>query len=179
MLKFEAKGEKTTISMNLPTNLDEITPEYLKAVTNDVIVADDYSLIGLLYRETLAGVILANNQKKGKQSMNVIPVFIKAGKTDSEYIKAIDCKDSLIIASSDISIGYHVVCPKNKITISQILNYCSIDKNAYKNAITISKKADPCYFLEFKLVPNCAIHGCYKKDNDNIENPFIAITTEG
>ena len=124
MLKFEVNGKHGSIIMNLPTKLSEITPEYLNEVTSNVVVADNYSLIGILYRESLASVILANNRKQKNITTAVVPVFVKAGTTDTEYIKNMSCGDKIIIAPSDIAIGHHVSCPKNMITINNILEYC-------------------------------------------------------
>lgn len=170
MLKFEVNGKHGAISMNLPTKLSEITPEYLNEVTSNVIVADNYSLIGILYRESLASIILANNRKQKNITTAIIPIFVKAGATDTEYIKNISCGDKIVIAPSDIAMGHHITCPKNVITINNILDYCDGDKEAYQLAIGVSQ---PCYYLEFKLVPNCNIHGYYKEESGSYKNPFI------
>lgn len=81
-----------------------------------------------------------------------------------------DCGDKIVIAPSDIAMGHHVSCPKNMITINNILEYCDGDKEAYQRAIGISQH---CYYLEFKIVPNCNIHGNYKEESGSYKNPFI------
>ena len=170
MLKFEVNGNHGVILMNLPTKLSEITPEYLNEVTSNVVVADNYSLIGILYRESLASVILANNRKQKNITTAIVPIFIKAGATDTEYVKNMSCGDKIVIAPSDIAMGHHVSCPKNMLTINNILEYCDGDKEAYQRAIGVSQ---PCYYLEFKIVPNCNIHGNYKEESGSYKNPFI------
>ena len=175
MLKFEVNGNHGVILMNLPTKLSEITPEYLNEVTSNIVVADNYSLIGILYRESLASVILANNRKQKNITTAIVPVFIKAGATDTEYVKNMACGDKIVIAPSDIAMGHHVSCPKNMITINNILEYCDGDKEAYQRAIGISQ---PCYYLEFKIVPNCNIHGNYKEENSSYKNPFIEFVSD-
>ena len=170
MLKFEVNGNHGVILMNLPTKLSEITPEYLNEVTSNIVVADNYSLIGILYRESLASVILANNRKQKNITTAIVPVFIKAGATDTEYVKNMAYGDKIVIAPSDIAMGHHVSCPKNMITINNILEYCDGDKEAYQRAISISQS---CYYLEFKIVPNCNIHGNYKEESGSYKNPFI------
>lgn len=170
MLKFEVNSKDGKILMNLPTKLSEITPEYLSSVTSDVVIADNYSLIGILYKESLASVILANNRKQKNITTAIVPIFVKAGTTTTAYINNINCGDKIIIAPSDIAIGHHVVCPKNKITINNIISYCEGDKTAYQRALSVS---EACYYLEFKIVPNCNIHGNYKNDNSAYQNPFI------
>lgn len=170
MLKFEVNSKDGKILMNLPTKLLEITPEYLSSVTSDVVIADNYSLIGILYKESLASVILANNRKQKNITTAIVPIFVKAGTTTTAYINNISCGDKIIIAPSDIAIGHHVVCPKNKITINNVISYCEGDKTAYQRALSVS---EACYYLEFKIVPNCNIHGNYKNDNNVYQNPFI------
>ena len=122
MLKFEVNSKNGNILMNLPTKLSEITSEYLSSVTSDVVIADNYSLIGILYKESLASVILANNRKQKNITTAIVPIFVKAGATDTEYIKNIACGDKIVIAPSDIAMGHHVTCPKNRITINNIKN---------------------------------------------------------
>lgn len=170
MLKFEVNGKQGAILMNLPTKLSEITPKYLNEVTSNVVIADNYSLIGILYRESLASVVIANNRKQKNITTAIVPIFVKAGATDTEYIKNINCGNKIVIAPSDIAMGHHVTCPKNMITINNILDYFDGDKEAYHRAINISQ---PCYYLEFKIVPNCNIHGNYIEESDSYENPFI------
>ena len=170
MLKFEVNSKNGNILMNLPTKLSEITSEYLSSVTSDVVIADNYSLIGILYKESLASVILANNRKQKNITTAIVPIFVKAGNTTTDYINNISCGDKIIIAPSDIAMGHHVVCPKNKITINNIISYCDGDKTAYQRALNIS---EACYYLEFKIVPNCNIHGNYKEESGSYKNPFI------
>lgn len=169
MLKFEVNGKRGAIVMNLPTKLSEITPEYLNEVTSNIVVADNYSLIGIIYRESLASIVLANSKQKNITT-SVVPVFVKAGTTDTDYIKNISCGNKIIIAPSDIAMGHHVSCPKNMITINNILEYCDGDKATYQCAIGVSQ---PCYYLEFKIVPNCNIHGNYIEESSSYKNPFI------
>ena len=175
MLKFEVNGNHGVILMNLPTKLSEITPEYLNEVTSNVVIADNYSLIGIIYRESLASVILANNRKQKNITTAIVPVFIKSGATNTEYIKNIIFGDKIVIAPSDIAMGHHVSCPKNMITINNILEYCDGDKEAYQRAICVSQ---PCYYLEFKIVPNCNIHGNYIEETSSYKNPFIEFVSD-
>ena len=178
MLKFEVNGNHGVILMNLPTKLSEITPEYLNEVTSNVVVADNYSLIGIIYRESLASVMLANNRKQKNITTAIVPIFIKAGVTDTEYIKNMSCGDKIIIAPSDIAMGHHVNCPMNRITVNNIVNLCEGDKEIYRKAASFK---DKCYFIEFKLVPNCNIHGSYSELDSidcNLVNSFVEFTEE-
>ena len=170
MVKFNVNGKAGAAVVSLPTHLSEITPEYLNGVTCNVKIGDNYSLIGIVYRESLSSIIMAFNQKRKEITTNVIPIFIRSGNGAPDYINKIKTGDTLIMAGSDIAMGHHVSCPKNMITINNILEYCDGDKEAYQRAISISQ---PCYYLEFKIVPNCNIHGNYKEESGSYKNPFI------
>ena len=121
MLKLEVNSKQGAILMNLPTKLSEITPKYLNEVTSNVVIADNYSLIGILYKESLASVILANNRKQKNITTSIVPIFVKAGTTDTEYIKNMACGDKIVFDSSDIVMGHHVSFPKIMFTITSIL----------------------------------------------------------
>lgn len=174
MFDFCTRGKHGVFDISLPTSLSEITTDYLYDVTKNITIADDYSLIGICYCEALSSVIFANNTKKGKITTGVVPIFVKHGDTDNVFIRSINCGEKIVISPSDIALGHHVVAPNNKITIDNILYCVDGDKEAYN--IALKHNSTPCYFLEFKLVPNCNIHASYKKstskDNHKV-NPFV------
>lgn len=173
MLKFNTKGKNGEFNVTLPTTLAEITPEYLNKVTKDVVIADHFCLIGICYREQLSSVIFANNTNKGKITTSVVPIFVKAGATDTKFINNIKPASKLVVAPSDIALGHHIAAPSNKITIDNVVSCVTGDKNIYQQSLAYKA---PCYFLEFKIIPECAIHGCYNNidafdysDTPNIE----------
>jgi hypothetical protein len=171
MLKFETTGANGHHILTLPTNLKEITPEYLKAVTADVEVSDNYSLIGVCYRETLSAILLTYKQNKKQISTAVVPIFVKSNNTTCKA----ECGDKLIVAPSQIALGHHVAAPANKLTISNFLFYTDKDYNALQNATT-----EYVYFLEFKIIPNCDIIGIYKNTPVKLEdNPFEVLQIDG
>lgn len=178
MVKFETNGNLGKVVMNIPTTIEEITPEYLKNVTADVKVADNYSLIAIIYRETLANVILAGRKKNNTITTGVVPVMVKQGAHDAGFFDNLNTGDKVIIAASDIAMGHHVTVPNNRLTINNILAYIEGDKSAYQNAM---KCTGVCCFIEFKLVPNCNIHGFYSTVEDDLfatatcKNQFITI----
>lgn len=178
MIKFSTSGKNGSFNVALPTSLSEIPNEYLYDVTKDIVIADDYSLICICYCEALSSVLFANNTKKGKITTGVVPIFVKHGDTTNTYIRKINCGDKLVIAPSDIAMGHHVVAPNNKITIDNILRCTDGDNKIYQEALKFNK---PCYFLEFKIVPNCNIHASYKANTTTTKdvNPFVNKIEEG
>lgn len=178
MLKLTTNGENGSFQLNLPTSLNEITPEYLKDVTKSIKIAPNYSLIGICYREEFSTILFASSSKKKNITTAVVPIFIKAGVTTSEFINSINVADKLIISASQIALGYHVNAPFNTLTIDHVLSCAKGDQNIYKDSL---KYKVPCYFLEFKLVPNVDIVGVHDADNVELHltNPFVNKVTEG
>lgn len=176
MLKFTANGNEGAVTMNLPTSLSEITPEYLLEITKSVKIADNYSLIAILYRESLSGMILASSQKKKQITTSIVAEFVKAGNCDTEFINSLKPTERIIISPSDVALGYHVSVKENKLTPDRVLANIVGDKNAYQNAVVAAEESNTkyCYFLEFKLVPNANIHGSYSLDSETHINPNTA-----
>lgn len=174
MKEFILETETKRVKFNFPTSLSEITPEYLAMVTANVKVADNYTLVGIVYHETLGAVIITRKQSKKSITGGVVPIFIKAGNTDSDFIKSAKCKDKLIIASSQLSLGHHVVAPKNTISLDYFIRVLDQDTTVAKRYNNNYGK-EQCFFVEFKLVPNCDIVGFYNSDNIEGENPYTSM----
>lgn len=171
MLTLEVNNKQGVFQLNLPTSLNEIDESYIMEVTNHVKVDANYTLIGIVFREKLSTLVLAARKSKKNSDIPVIPIFVKAGETDSKFINSLNVRNKLIISSSDIMMGYHVSAPNNLITINNILDLLDGDMKVY-NQLMASQEM--CYFIEFKLVPNCNIHGAYGAiDVVGFENPFV------
>lgn len=174
MKEFVLETGTKKVSFQFPTNLSEITQEYLQQVTANVKIADNYTLVGLVYHETLGSVILARKQSKKGITSGVVPIFIKAGNCDNEFIKSAKCKDKLIIAFSQLSLGHHVAAPTNVISLDYFIR--TLDKD-----VTVAARynnnygKEECYFVEFKLVPNCDIVGFYDSTKLEPENPYVKV----
>lgn len=176
MLSFTLNGKLGKAEFNLPTNLKEITPEYLNQVTKDVIVADYHVLVGLCYREKLSDLIFTYRNKK-EATTSVIPLFVKRGNVDDVFQGYIKQGDKLIIGSSNLAMGHHVTCVRNNITINNFLAYVDGDAEAYQKALKLNEYV---YFLEFKIVPANTIVGCYTdlKGDESYNNPFKVVVSK-
>ena len=175
MLTLNVNGTQGAFTLNLPTTLSDITKEYITNVTSHIEVDANYTVVGVVFREKLSTLILASRKNKKNSDIAAIPIFVKAGKTDSELINKLDVGEKLIISPSDIMLGHHLSAPANLLTINTILNIMEGDTEVYNKVIGIQEY---CYFIEFKLVPNCNIHGAYKNCCYNCENPFVVRTGE-
>ena len=160
MIKFSTSGKNGSFEVTLPTNLSEIPNKYLYDVTKDIVIADDYSLIGICYCEALSSILFANNAKKGKITTGVVPIFIKHGNTNNDFVRSINCGDKLIIAPSDIAMGHHVNSPDNVLTPGFLLNLLQTNADLNKKLMAVKV---PTYFVDFKIVPVCNIHGSVGK----------------
>lgn len=170
MLELKVNGKQGLYKLSLPTSLNEITEQYIHDVTSHVNVAPNYSLIGLVFREKLSTLMLAARKNTKKSDVSVIPIFVKSENIGEQFAHVCIC-DRLIIAPSDIMMGYHVSAPNNFLTINTILDILDGDVNVYKEVLNVK---DECYFIEFKLVPNCNIHGYYSNlEVAEFVSPFV------
>lgn len=176
MVKFETNGNVGKINWNIPTKLSEISSEYLSNVTANIDVADNYSLVALCYHEKLSSIILAARKSKNEEHIGVVPLFVKSGANDNKFIDSLQTGEKLVISGSDISMGFHVAAPKNKLTISSFVASLEGDKECYQKSMTVT---DLCYFIEFKLIPNVAIHARYNDKNVDVKNPYFSIEARG
>ncbi len=161
--------EDYKIEINLPQRFEEITKEYLEDCTAHVSPAPNYVLVAVVYKEALS-IILTANKKNKPINTAIIPVFVKAGTSNDEFINSLELGSRVIIAGSDLSIGHHISCPNNEITPNKIVNLCNDNKDIYMDALADITKN---YFVEFKLVPASAIHGKLSDSNTVLRNPLI------
>lgn len=162
--------------MNLPTSLNEITEDYLNGVTNHIRIAPYHCIVALVYRCKLPEIISTARKKKDLATA-IVPLFVKANVTLNSSSETFDMfvqmktGDKLVIAGTDLERGYHLTCPKNFITIDNIVAIYNSDMNFAKGVMT---DQNYYYFVDFKLVPINDIKGFYSREkDDSFVNPFI------
>ena len=175
MKTFKVNGKAGSYVINLPQSLKEIGTEYLSYCTKFINRAPNYAVIAVVYKDLLS-LVLTAAKKKGSVNAAVIPVFVKAGDSDSEFIKSIKLGDRVVVYGSDLSIGHHINSPYNKITPSNIMIICDGDKDIYRESMTMQ---EPVCFVEFKLVPISAIHAKLDDTPKGYINPFVGATQKG
>ena len=171
MKTFKVNGKAGSYVINLPQSLEEIGTEYLSDCTKFINPAPNYAVVAVVYKDLLS-LVLTAAKKKTPVNTAVIPVFVKAGDTDSEFIKSIKIGDRVVVSASDLSIGHHISSPYNKITPSTISVICDGDKDIYRESMTMQ---EPVCFVEFKLVPISAIHAKLDDTVKGYANPFISL----
>lgn len=176
MKKLIVETKSSVVEFNLPTNLKELSNDYLKQVTDSIIVAPNYSLIGLVYHEKLAPLILTCRNNKKTTSIGVVPIFIKSGSGDPSVVDKAQIGQKLLIANSSIERAFKCAAPANRLTLEVFADIIrgGTDKELYDKAISDPDQSE-IYFVDFKIVPNCEIIALYD-DVKKVESPFIKVT---
>ena len=176
MKEFIVKTEMSEVKFNFPTNLEELSKDYLLGVTEGITVAPNYSLIALVYHEKLSTIFMTCRSKKKNASIGVIPIFVKTGKGESSIVDNAKVGQKLLISNTQIQLGHQVATPNNRLTIdyfAKVINNTT-DTELYP---TILKNEDgkEILFVEFKIVPNCDIIALYDKVT-KVDTPYITVT---
>lgn len=151
-LKVNYLGLNQTFRM--PTSMSEVDMNVISNYVNHVNVSKDYALIAVVFKERPISIVSLSKQNKNA-SVSGVAVMIKSN-TDNEFINSIKLGEALVISPSDIAIGHHVNSPANVLTPGFLLNLLrtNVDLNKKLMAVKI-----PTYFVDFKIVPVCNIHG--------------------
>ena len=181
MKEFTVTDGKQDFTLRLPTKLSEITSDYLKAVTDDIVIAPYYAVIATVYRCKLPEVI-SSNKKSRAMAVAIVPIFVKANvpmeteKPTYDLMCQIKCADRIIIAGSEIERGYQLSTPKNVITLDNVIKIYNHDNNFAKGVMADQTQY---YFVDFKLVPITDIKGKYLMSNPaDFVNPFATINAK-
>lgn len=155
-LKINYLGLNQTFRM--PTSMSEINMNIIADYVKHVNVSKDYALIGVVFKERPITIVSVSKQNKNA-SVSGVAVMIKSN-TDNEFIKGIKLGETIVISPSDIAIGHHVNSPANVLTPGFLLNLLQTNPNLNKKLMGIGV---PTYFVDFKIVPVCNIHGSIGK----------------
>lgn len=151
-LKVNYLGLNQTFRM--PTSMSEINMNVISDYVNHVNVSKDYALIAVVFKERPISIVSLSKQNKNA-SVSGVAVMIKSN-TDNEFINSIKLGEALVISPSDISMGHHVNSPANVLTPGFLLNLLRTNVDLNKKLMAVKV---PTYFVDFKIVPVCNIHG--------------------
>lgn len=173
MIKVESKVADYAI--NVPTQREEITPETLGALLENVQLAKYYCVVAMIYKDTLFGVM--NRQS---DVVTVIPVLAKIGNEDASSTGG-QVGAQLIIDRTSLERGNHLHIKNNIISPTHISEYIRSDKGL---AMSIGngtfgqkighKMNTPVYMLEFKIIPVNDIKAMLDNNVIADNNPFKA-----
>ena len=176
MKEFIVKTKMSEVKFNFPTNLKELSTEYLKQVTDSITVAPNYSLIGLVYHEKLSTLFMTCRSKKKNASIGIIPIFVKSGKSDESIVSTAKVGQKLLISNSQIQLAHHCAAPSNRLTLDYFAKIvdANIDKDLYQTLL-VNNDSQEVLFVEFKIIPNCDIVALYDKPT-KIDDPYVTVT---
>lgn len=155
--------------LSLPTMFSEVNPEFLKTLVDNVDVAPDYSLVAIIYKEKPIAIIDSIKRNRNA-TVAGIAMMIKHGKCDSDFINNSKLGETLNIAPSDIALGYHVSASGNSLNANLLVTLDATD-NSFRNKCM--HVLDPVYLVDFKIVPNCNIHGITKSNKTPIVDIYF------
>jgi hypothetical protein len=181
MKEFTVTDGKQDFAFRLPTKISEITGDYLKAVTDHIVIAPYYAIIATIYRAKLPEVISSNKKSRG-MAVSITPLFVKANlpleteKPTYDMISSIKATDRIIIAGTDIERGYFLSTPNNMITMENVIKIYNHDNNFAKEVMI---DQNYYFFVDFRLVPITDIKGKYNMSNSaEFVNPFVTINSK-
>ena len=170
MKNFKVNGDLGEFELSLPESLEEIPVDYFKECTDFLHPAPNYALVAIVYKDSLNLILTAAKKKEGA-NVQIVPVFVKAGTNDSDFINSLGFGDKVVISASDLSIGNHINSPYNKITPTNIVNVCQgAGREFYQSTLELQT---PICLVEFKLVPIGAIKSKLDRTKNSFVNPFI------
>lgn len=145
-------------TFRMPTSMSEVDMNVISNYVNHVNVSKDYALIAVVFKERPITIVSVSRQNKNA-SVSGVAVMIKSN-TDDEFIKDIKLGETIVISPSDIAMGHHVNSPDNVLTPGFLLNLLQTNADLNKKLMTVNV---PTYFVDFKIVPVCNIHGSIGK----------------
>lgn len=155
MKTINVKRNSLDYVASIPTTIEEINKAWVCDITKHIRLAPDYALIMVVYNTSMYKLI-NDSKKKGDITASVVPVFVKSGYSDVDFINSIPSMSIVNITGSDLSLGLHVNVPGNDLSLSFVGSMFAADNNLYKQAITDKENIK---LVEFKIVPTCNIKG--------------------
>lgn len=151
-LDVNVGGKK--IKLNLPESISEVNFDYLKAVTKEVVVEQNYALIALCVSDKLSILI---NSKQKEVNVKGIGILVKAN--DPNYVFKSKPGDKVICSPTDLMRGYEVTAVRNILSPSKVASFVKLDNELSKTIFTTNTES--VWLVTFKLVPLHDIHGSY------------------
>lgn len=151
-LDVNVGGKK--IKLNLPESISEVNFDYLKAVTKEIVVEQNYALVALCVSDKLSVLI---NSKQREVNVKGISILVEAN--DPNNTLTSKPGDKLICSPTDLMRGYEVTAIRNILSPSKVAMLVKSDVELSKNIFTTN--TEPVWLVTFKLIPINNIHGSY------------------
>ena len=169
------KNEKVKKVINVPTTVNEITPDVLEKLASNVVISKYHVLVALCWKVNFGDLFFS--KKNNNQQAQVIPLCAKFNipESDSVDYNWLGIGKKLILTRSAIEMGVHVQIP-NAATMQSISNWAeevSAAENPAAKGININVLPKGQFVLvEFKVVNLNDISGVVLSDTLD-EDPFL------
>lgn len=169
------KNEKLDRKINVPTTMNDITPEILKKLTVNVTLPENRVLVALCWKVNFGDVFF--NNKKQNNSAVVVPVCAKLNLSDDvkDSYKFLEVGKKVVLTRSALEMGVHVHIP-NSASMQSIEKWASDATQAQfpgSKSISINVLPEGKFILiEFKIVNAADISGVIESDILP-EDPFV------
>lgn len=172
---IELRNAKSKRVIKVPTSVNDITPEILTKLTENVVLSKYHALVAICWNVSFANVMFQNKQQH--QSAQVIPLMVKANlPEDCVGYDWLNVGKKVILTRSAIEMGVHVHIPHSASINSLERYFREISKS---EKITREDFIDPklvpsgnFILIEFKVVNVSDISGVVENDTLS-EDPFL------
>lgn len=164
---YQLKSEKANYSLNLPTTPEEITPEILTKLTENILLSKNYAIVALRYRVDPFELVMSSKTNKQGLQVGVVPILAKFNGELNGKIG-----DKVAISQSSLQMGLHIP-GVTKISVDNVKDYINLDDALSKSVINRTAFADTkfIYLLEFKIVSFNEIKALIVDKHEN--DPFV------
>lgn len=171
------QGEKTNYGINFPTEVEELTPELLNVITENIKLPKHYCIVVLCFKTTLFNFVAAINSNR-TTDIGVVPVLAKIYDEDVENVKAV-VGDKIVIDRSSLERGVQLNL-KTVISSNNARRYFNNDKKLMSDVIhnTAKHSSQNIIIIEAKIVPvvnvSASVDATVKAIDPFIKNKIIA-----
>lgn len=168
-------NEKLDRKINVPTTMNDITPEILKKLTVNVTLPENRVLVALCWKVNFGDVFF--NNKKQNNSAVVVPICAKLNLSDDvkDSYKFLEVGKKVVLTRSALEMGVHVHIP-NSASMQSIEKWATDATQAQfpgSKSISINVLPEGKFILiEFKIVSAADISGVIESDILP-EDPFV------
>lgn len=168
---LQVQNDDKSQTLMIPTELNEYTASILTNITDNIVLAEHYSIIVLCYRIKLFDLIFSNKNKNS--TLLVVPLLAKINESNCKY----NVGEKLVVDRSSLERGNHIYIPFSN-TYNNVLKFFqnneTLKTNLLSGKLTINNKNisnEQIYVCEFKIVPVNQITAAIQ--NKTITDPFI------
>ena len=171
------KSINANYGINVPTNRNEITPEFLAKLTKHIHLAKNYAIVALVNKVKLWDLAASYGvvKTKGDNKDITASVIVLLAKANGELPGKIG--DKVCIARTDLELGLHLN-GISSISVEGFRSYIGSDDALCKSVVNRTAFADTeyIYLLEFKIIGFNSIKAIIDTEASSVnDDPFVIL----